>query len=83
MQGDIGHDTYFIKSGTVQIGDGPCETKTLSDGKYFGDESLVNHAPRSYSVRAVTHTDMFVLRDSDLEEVIAFYQFNHLFFFKI
>lgn len=39
----------------------------LQDGDYFGDESLLGNAPRKHCVRAVTHVDMFCLRNVDLK----------------
>lgn len=72
-KGDIGHDMYIIKSGRVLIDDGPGPMKILREGVYFGEEALVQHAPRNCSARAVTHVDMFYIRNSDLQEVFQSY----------
>ena len=66
---------YFIKGGFVEISGCPHRKGTfiLGEGEYFGEESLVEHAPRTCSARALSHVDMFALRKSDLEDVFRAY----------
>ena len=45
----------------------------LYDGDYFGDESMVISKARKITTRALTHVDMFCLRNSDLEEAFMSY----------
>lgn len=71
-KGDIGHEMYFIKSGVVEIDDGPYKVG-LGEGDFFGEEALTRRAPRNNSARAISHVDMFYLRDSDLADVFRSY----------
>ena len=74
-RGDIGHEMYFIKGGYVEVY-GNSRRKglvILGEGEFFGQESLVKHSPRTCSARALTHVDMFFLRNSDLEDVFRAY----------
>ena len=41
--------------------------KTLKEGDFFGEESLLGNCTRKYCTRAVTHLDLFCLKDEDLK----------------
>ena len=47
--------------------------ETLTPGKIFGEESLLNCMPCKVSVRAKTHVDLLCLSPSGLQEVLAYY----------
>lgn len=45
----------------------------LHEGDYFGEESLLANAPRKHCVRAITHVDMFCLRNTDIKQAFLSY----------
>lgn len=65
---------FFVIQVEVVTDDHPPEIiETLEEGWFFGAQSLVVVAPRSVSVRAATHVDIFVLRKQDLDDALEFY----------
>lgn len=75
---EIGDEMYVICKGTVEVcsKDGKTIYKTLhvnikycffrviilKEGDFFGELALITSQPRSASVRAVNHCDLFMLR---------------------
>jgi glucose-6-phosphate 1-dehydrogenase len=70
-QGDVGREMYFIARGRVEVIDGAGRLlRTLGDGEFFGELSLLASEPRSASVRAATACDLFVLDQRDFNDVL-------------
>jgi len=68
-KGDPSDCMYFILSGELQVELSPNPVR-LTSGDYFGEMGLVNRAPRSASVTAVTDTQLLVLEDTDFEKLM-------------
>lgn len=63
---------YFIVKGTVEIrspeGD---PITTLEPGDFFGEESLFNHQPRSYTAYTPIKTEVLTLSKTNLYSIIS------------
>ena len=71
-KGDPADCMYFILSGELQVELSPNPVR-LSTGDFFGEMGLLNRAPRSASVTAVTDTQLLVLEDSDFDKLMRLY----------
>jgi CRP/FNR family cyclic AMP-dependent transcriptional regulator len=70
--GQVANRIYLIASGSVQIFDEQRRLLTeLSAGDYFGDESLFNEQPRSYTAICKADTLFLTLSRSHLLSVIS------------
>ena len=68
-KGDPADCMYFILSGELQVELSPRPVR-LSSGDFFGEIALLNRAPRSASVTAVTDTQLLVLEDLDFDKLM-------------
>jgi glucose-6-phosphate 1-dehydrogenase len=65
-KGDMGREMYFICRGRVEVLDGAGHLlKTLDEGQFFGETSLVLDKPRTASIRAAGACNLFVLDKAD------------------
>ena len=71
VDGSLGDALFLILSGQVAVHRGPQTFATLSGGEFFGEMSLVEPAPRSASVTAMSATFLFRLPHDKLRELIA------------
>jgi CRP-like cAMP-binding protein len=71
VDGSLGDALFLILSGTVAVHRGPQTFATLSAGEFFGEMSLVEPAPRSASVTAMSAAFLFRLPHDKLRELIA------------
>lgn len=71
-QGDAADCMYFVVSGELQVDLGERRVK-LSNGDFFGELGLLNKAPRSANVVAVTDTQLLVLEASDFDKLTRIY----------
>jgi glucose-6-phosphate 1-dehydrogenase len=70
-KGDMGSEMYFICRGEVEVIDGGGKVlKTLGEGDFFGELSLLLSQPRTASIRAATLCDLFVLDKADFNRVL-------------
>ncbi|HMK37747.1 MAG TPA: cyclic nucleotide-binding domain-containing protein [Bacteroidota bacterium] len=71
--GEPGEDMYFISRGHCEVtsADGRTIVATLREGDFFGEIALLEHRPRSASVRAATYCDLYRLDKESFERVIA------------
>lgn len=51
-KGDVGHESYVLRSGELQIVDGDRVFETIGPGGIVGEMALVDGGPRSATVRA-------------------------------
>ena len=65
----MGKCMYFLRRGMVEVcsGDGSKVYKTLTDGSYFGEISLLVSGRRTASIRAVMHCDLLTLEQASPE----------------
>ncbi len=59
-QGSIGHECYAIVSGSAEVVVDGERVASLADGDYFGELSVIDHLPRSATVRATTDMELLV-----------------------
>ena len=71
VEGSLGDALFLILSGQVAVHRGPQTFATLSSGEFFGEMSLVEPAPRSASVTAMSAAFLFRLPHDKLRELIA------------
>ncbi len=72
MTGQVANRIYFIAQGKVQLTDEKMRPiAELSASEFFGDESLFNDSPRSYSALCKTDAMLLTLSRSHLLAVIA------------
>ena len=71
--GEPGADMFFISRGHCEVigTDGRSIVATLLEGDFFGEIALLEHRPRSASVRAVTYCDLYRLDKESFDRVIA------------
>ena len=71
--GDPGADMFFISRGHCEVisADGRSVVATLREGDFFGEIALLEHRPRSASVRAATYCDLYRLDKESFDRVIA------------
>lgn len=69
--GSLGDALFLILSGQVAVHRGPQTFATLAGGDFFGEMSLVEPAPRSASVSAMSATFLFRLPHDQLRDLIT------------
>ncbi len=70
-KGEMGSEMYFICRGQVEVLDDAGATlKTMGDGDFFGELSLLFSQPRTASIRADTPCDLFVLSTGDFNRIL-------------
>ncbi|MBS1118324.1 MAG: serine/threonine phosphatase PrpC [Deltaproteobacteria bacterium] len=70
-EGSLGDALFLVLSGQVAVHRGAQTFATLSGGEFFGEMSLVEPAPRSASVTAMSPTFLFRLPHDSLRELIS------------
>jgi NTE family protein len=77
VEGSLGDSLYLIESGQVKIFSGSGATEKifsyLGPGNFFGEMALLLNQKRSASVAVVIDADLWVLRKSDLDELLEQY----------
>ena len=70
VEGTLGDSLFLILSGQVAVHKGAQTFATLQNGEFFGEMSLVEPAPRSASVTAMSATFLFRLPHDHLRQLI-------------
>ncbi|KAI8827808.1 cyclic nucleotide-binding-like protein [Chytriomyces cf. hyalinus JEL632] len=70
-QGDLGHEMYFIKNGSVDIIVGNNVVTTLKDGAFFGEVALLANIPRTATVKASTACMLYRLTRESFESIVS------------
>ncbi|HEX6508188.1 MAG TPA: MFS transporter [Chloroflexota bacterium] len=73
-QGDEGDKFYTIASGMVQVevaANGRTETTKLGPGEFFGEIALLQHIPRTATVRALESVTVYSMTRDDFEDLQA------------
>lgn len=72
-EGAPGREFFVIRRGAAAVVKGPDEAEVarLGAADYFGELALVEHAPRSASVRALTRLDVLVMGKGDFDRLAA------------
>jgi len=71
VEGSLGDALFLILSGQVAVHRGPQTFATLSANEFFGEMSLVEPAPRSATVTAMSATFLFRLPHAALRQLIS------------
>jgi len=71
--GDPGTEMFFIGKGRCEVlaAEGGAVIATLRDGDFFGEIALLEHRPRSATVRAASYCDLYRLGKEDFDRVVA------------
>jgi CRP-like cAMP-binding protein len=69
-QGEIGTGFFLVASGAVEVVQDGQVAARLGPGEFFGELSLLDHAPRISSVVAVEPTTCLALASWDFEELL-------------
>jgi voltage-gated potassium channel len=72
--GEYGRHVYFVSRGEVEVEDPEGRVlRTLGEGDFFGEISLLTDAPRSATVRAVGYCDLYALDRETFRRTLAQY----------
>ena len=71
VDGSLGDALFLILSGQVAVHRGPQTFATLEGGEFFGEMSLVEPAPRSATVTAMSATFVFRLPHDSLRALLS------------
>jgi len=66
-EGDRGDDMFVVLKGTVRLTRGGSELAVMGPGKYFGEMSLLRHAPRSATATATEQARLAVITQSNFD----------------
>ncbi len=70
--GDTARSMYFISKGAVEVLSGEGEVlSVLHEGEFFGEMALIRKRKRNASVRALVHSDLYVLDVASFERILA------------
>lgn len=70
-KGTVGNQMYVVLGGQVGVFDGPKCIAKLSTGDMFGEMSLLNGDPRSATVVALEHSNVFVLSEEVFQKLLT------------
>ena len=78
---ELGDDTFIVLGGAVDVvdddGDVPLLIRTIAEGGYFGENSLIYRTRRQASVIAKTHVQLFKLtRERFVESLTEFPEYE-------
>ncbi|KAJ3020733.1 UNVERIFIED_CONTAM: hypothetical protein HDU68_009997 [Siphonaria sp. JEL0065] len=71
VQGEIGHDMYFIFSGAVLVSISGKGVAILRDGAFFGEIALVANIPRTATVQAVSSCVLYRLSQESFATIMS------------
>ena len=69
-EGAQGREFFVIVDGTAEVTRGKKKLRTLSDGDFFGEISLVTKLPRTATVTTVSPTRALVITDRAFKELM-------------
>ncbi|KAJ3212078.1 hypothetical protein HDU67_004084 [Dinochytrium kinnereticum] len=70
VQGQKGHDMYFILQGTADIIVNGNKVGGLGEGSFFGEVALIDSAVRSATIQASSHLVLIRLGKADLNPIL-------------
>ena len=75
-KGELSDLMVYIQCGELEVlsdDENEVPVLLLKPGKLFGEINLITRMPRKYSVRAIAHCDLIVLKTEDLMECLQSY----------
>ncbi|XP_074659484.1 uncharacterized protein LOC141912168 [Tubulanus polymorphus] len=74
IEGDYDDHVLYIHKGQAQLESLATGTvEPLAEGSVINEQSLIYRIPHQFSLKAVSHVDIFALSKSDLHEVLSHY----------
>ena len=70
LEGQPGYLFFVIASGEVAVEHGGQTVAKLHTGDHFGELALLDHGPRTATVRTVSDTELYVLREPSLDALL-------------
>lgn len=70
LEGLPGYLLFVIASGEVAVEHGGQTVAKLHSGDHFGEVALLDHGPRTATVRTVTDTQLYVLGEPSLDALL-------------
>lgn len=70
LEGQPGYLFFVIASGEVAVEHGGLTVAKLHTGDHFGELALLDHGPRSATVRTLTDTQLYVLGEPSLDALL-------------
>lgn len=70
-EGEMGDALYLVLEGTVRVRKGEREVAVLGQREVFGEMALLDPAPRSATVEAVSDATLLRLRRDDFADLMA------------
>ena len=71
QEGDVGNSMFIIIDGNVSVYNEKKEITTLENGECFGAMALLDRAPSSSSIRAITDTAVLTIDEESFYELVA------------
>jgi CRP-like cAMP-binding protein len=69
-EGSPGREFFVIVAGTAEVTQGKKRLRTLSDGDFFGEISLITKLPRTATVTTVSPTRALVITDRSFRRML-------------
>ncbi|WP_299017564.1 cation:proton antiporter [uncultured Photobacterium sp.] len=69
-QGETGNAMYFIATGSVEVITESSAPIQLECGDFFGEQALLNRAPRNANVDAASYCELLVLQSDDFYSLL-------------
>ena len=70
-KGTVGNQMYVVLGGSVGVFDGEKQLATLRTGDTFGEMSLLMHAPRNATAKAMEMSRLFVLTEDIFQRLLT------------
>lgn len=69
-EGAAGREFFVIVEGTAEVTRGSRKLRTLSDGDFFGEISLITKLPRTATVTTVSSSRLLVITDRSFRRML-------------
>jgi CRP-like cAMP-binding protein len=70
-EGEVGESIYIVVEGRVQVTKGDKPVAELSEREVFGEMALLDPAPRSATVKALSDVTLLTIRREDFADIMA------------
>jgi len=70
-EGEVGESIYIVVEGRVHVTKGDKPVAELSEREVFGEMALLDPAPRSATVKALSDVTLLTIRREDFADIMA------------
>lgn len=70
-EGTVGREFFVVESGEAVVSAGGTDVALLGPGSFFGEIALLDHEPRTATVRALSPMTVLVLTPAEFHELVA------------